>query len=116
MPCTAPDTLGFLTAHLNDAPPAPSSVAQDISPAWDRLILRLLATDPGDRYGSAAEVADELRALGGPAASTPPVPSPRPGPADTAPSPEAPPTVTATRLDSPGEAGEGPPLNPGTRA
>ncbi|MFE6805136.1 PQQ-binding-like beta-propeller repeat protein [Streptomyces sp. NPDC057681] len=105
LPFTAPDTLGFLTAHLNDAPPVPSSVAPDVSPAWDRLVLRLLAKDPRDRYGSAAELAEELRALDGRAASSSPVLTQRPGPADTAPPPEAALTVTATRLDTPGEAG-----------
>lgn len=49
LPFSAPDTLGLLTAHLNDVPPVPSSVAPGISPVWDRLILRLLAKDPRDR-------------------------------------------------------------------
>ncbi|MFJ3589198.1 serine/threonine-protein kinase [Streptomyces sp. NPDC090231] len=49
LPFSAPDTLGLLTAHLNDVPPVPSRVAPGISPVWDRLILRLLAKDPRDR-------------------------------------------------------------------
>ncbi|WP_151773504.1 protein kinase domain-containing protein [Streptomyces abyssomicinicus] len=105
LPFTAPDALGFLTAHLNDAPPAPSSVAPDVSPAWDRLILRLLAKDPRARYGSAGELADALRELDGPPAAAAPVPSPRPGGASTAPAPEAAPTVASTRRDTPAEAG-----------
>ena len=73
-PFTAPDTVGYLTAHLQDTPPAPSAVAAGLSPAWDRLVLRLLAKEPEQRYGSAAELADELRQLGDPAQATPPAP------------------------------------------
>ncbi|MFJ2089240.1 PQQ-binding-like beta-propeller repeat protein [Streptomyces sp. NPDC087901] len=108
LPFTAPDTLGFLTAHLNDAPPVPSSVAPEVSPAWDRLILRLLAKDPRDRYDSAAGLAEALRELDGRGTSAATVPSPRPGQADAAPPPEAAPTVTATRPDTPGQAGRTP--------
>ncbi|WP_073733823.1 protein kinase domain-containing protein [Streptomyces sp. CB02488] len=108
LPFGAPDTLGLLTAHLNDVPPVPSSVAPGISPGWDRLILRLLAKDPRDRYESAAELADALRECEGRAPRTAPVPSPRPGQADSAVPPEAAPTVTATRPDTPGAAGRTP--------
>ncbi|GAB2925051.1 hypothetical protein GCM10022245_66950 [Streptomyces mayteni] len=87
LPFTAPDTVGFLTAHLHDAPPAPSGVAPGVSPAWDRVVLRLLAKDPGERYASAAALADELRHLD---ASAPQRASHR---APTAPTPA--PTVTA---------------------
>ncbi|TDC08632.1 serine/threonine protein kinase, partial [Streptomyces sp. 8K308] len=65
-PFTAPDPLGYLTAHLHDAPPAPSGVTPGVSAAWDRVVLRLLAKDPEQRYDSAAALADELRRLGGP--------------------------------------------------
>uniref|UniRef100_A0AAU2VH30 non-specific serine/threonine protein kinase n=1 Tax=Streptomyces sp. NBC_00008 TaxID=2903610 RepID=A0AAU2VH30_9ACTN len=108
LPFSAPDTLGFLTAHLNDVPPVPSSVAPGVSPVWDRLILRLLAKDPRDRYESAAELADALRECEGRAPRTASVPPPRPGHADGAVPPEAAPTVTATRPDTPGAAGRTP--------
>ncbi|WP_159001429.1 serine/threonine-protein kinase, partial [Streptomyces sp. SBT349] len=74
LPFTAPDTVGYLTAHLHDVPPAPSSVAPGVSAAWDDLVLRLLAKDPGRRYDSAAALADELRRLDGPAHAAPPAP------------------------------------------
>ncbi|MFE9611633.1 PQQ-binding-like beta-propeller repeat protein [Streptomyces sp. NPDC006012] len=65
LPFDAPDTLGYVTAHLHDLPPAPSSRVPGVSASWDRLVARLLAKDPGERYESAAVLADELRRLGG---------------------------------------------------
>jgi serine/threonine-protein kinase len=65
LPFDAPDTLGYVTAHLHDPPPAPSSLVPAVSAPWDRLVGRLLAKDPRERYESAAVLADELRRLGG---------------------------------------------------
>ncbi|MDT0541301.1 protein kinase domain-containing protein [Streptomyces lonegramiae] len=65
MPFDAPDTLGYITAHLHDPPPVPSSLVPGVSAPWDRLVGRLLAKDPRERYESAAALADELRRLGG---------------------------------------------------
>lgn len=65
LPFDAPDTLGYVTAHLHDPPPAPSSLLPGVSAPWDRLVGRLLAKDPRERYESAAVLADELRRLGG---------------------------------------------------
>ncbi|WP_331754508.1 MULTISPECIES: protein kinase domain-containing protein [unclassified Streptomyces] len=65
LPFDAPDTLGYVTAHLHDPPPTPSSVLPGVSAPWDRLVGRLLAKDPSERYESAAVLADELRRLGG---------------------------------------------------
>lgn len=65
LPFDAPDPLGYVTAHLHDPPPAPSSLLPGLSAPWDRLVGRLLAKDPRERYESAAALADELRRLGG---------------------------------------------------
>ncbi|WP_063729751.1 protein kinase domain-containing protein [Streptomyces sp. RTd22] len=65
LPFEAPDTLAYVTAHLHDPPPAPSSLVPGVSAPWDRLVGRLLAKDPRERYESAAVLADELRHLGG---------------------------------------------------
>ncbi|GHH86364.1 hypothetical protein GCM10018793_57960 [Streptomyces sulfonofaciens] len=65
LPFDAPDTLGYVTAHLHDPPPAPSSLVPGVSAPWDRLVGRLLAKDPRERHESAAVLADELRRLGG---------------------------------------------------
>lgn len=63
LPFQAPDTLGYLSAHLTQEPPAPSSVTANIPPAWDEFILTLLRKDPGQRYPNAAAVAQALRDL-----------------------------------------------------
>ncbi|MEV0636956.1 PQQ-binding-like beta-propeller repeat protein [Streptomyces sp. NPDC050619] len=64
LPFVAPDTLGYVTAHLHDPAPAPSSLVPGVSAPWDRLVGRLLAKDPRERYESAAVLADELRRFG----------------------------------------------------
>ncbi|MFE1293849.1 serine/threonine-protein kinase [Streptomyces sp. NPDC058731] len=63
LPFHAPDTVGYLTAHLTQEPPKPSSVSADIPPAWDALVLALLHKDPAQRYRSAADLAQALRQL-----------------------------------------------------
>ncbi|MFE9341077.1 serine/threonine-protein kinase [Streptomyces sp. NPDC007063] len=69
LPFEAPDTMGYLSAHLTDDPPAPSSVAPDVAADWDTLVLRLLEKTPGRRHRSAAELAAALRQLDRPASS-----------------------------------------------
>ncbi|MEV0097262.1 PQQ-binding-like beta-propeller repeat protein [Streptomyces sp. NPDC050738] len=104
LPFSAPDALGYLTAHLNDSPPPPSSVRPGIPAAWDELILRLLEKDPDRRFTSAAELGAALRALNGagqvPAQWTPTVVDP--GGPPTQPSPDA---TTAHVPNPPGPPG-----------
>lgn len=75
LPFQAPDSVGYLTAHLSQQPPAPSSVAAGVPAAWDALLLRLLRKDPAERYASAADAAQALRGLAD---------APEPAPAATA--------------------------------
>ncbi|MFB7753990.1 serine/threonine-protein kinase [Streptomyces sp. NPDC056121] len=63
LPFQAPDSVGYLTAHLSQQPPAPSSVTAGVPQAWDALLLRLLSKDPTERYASAVDVAQTLRRL-----------------------------------------------------
>jgi hypothetical protein len=63
LPFEAPDTVGYLTAHLSQEPPAPSSVAAGIPPEWDELVLTLLRKEPGQRYASASALVQALRRL-----------------------------------------------------
>ncbi|GAA4631810.1 hypothetical protein GCM10023196_062690 [Actinoallomurus vinaceus] len=63
LPFQAPDTVGYLSAHLTQEPPAPSSVSTGIPPAWDDLVLTLLRKDPTQRYPNAADLSQALRQL-----------------------------------------------------
>lgn len=61
--------------HLHTPPPPPRQVRSDIPPEVEALVLRCLAKQPGDRFASAAELADSLRLLVeelGAAQATPP--------------------------------------------
>ncbi|WP_338118471.1 serine/threonine-protein kinase [Streptomyces coryli] len=61
LPFQAPDTVGYLSAHLTEEPPAPSTVSPDLPPEWDDLVLTLLRKDPAQRYANAGEVTQALR-------------------------------------------------------
>ncbi|MGK3997199.1 serine/threonine-protein kinase [Sorangium sp. So ce1024] len=65
-PFAGHDAAAIRHAHLNERPPPPSSVAQGVPEALDRLVARLLAKRPEDRLGYAEDVADALAALGVP--------------------------------------------------
>jgi serine/threonine-protein kinase len=60
----APVAIAF--AHVNEPPPAPSSVDPNVPAALDPLVLRAMAKDPAARYQSAVEFrADVDRAMAG---------------------------------------------------
>ncbi|MFF4550582.1 serine/threonine-protein kinase [Streptomyces sp. NPDC001435] len=63
LPFRAPDTMGYLSAHLTQQPPTPSSVRAGIPRAWDDLVLTLLHKDPTQRYPNAADLSQALRQL-----------------------------------------------------
>lgn len=63
LPFHAPDGVGYLTAHLSQEPPAPSSVRPGIPGSWDGLLHGLLRKDPAERYQTAADVSRALRQL-----------------------------------------------------
>ncbi|WP_051813587.1 serine/threonine-protein kinase [Streptomyces sp. NRRL S-340] len=86
LPFQAPDSIGYLTAHLSQQPPAPSSVAAGVPEAWDALLLKLLRKDPAERYANAADAARALRRLAD---------APDPAPAATAQLPETLPSPPA---------------------
>jgi len=53
---------GILQAHLYQAPPPPSELAEGVSSALDRLVLRLLQKEPSHRLGYVDDVALALDA------------------------------------------------------
>ncbi|MFD8982593.1 protein kinase [Streptomyces sp. NPDC059564] len=63
LPFQAPDTVGYLSAHLTQEPPTPSSVSVDVPPAWDDLVLTLLSKNPAQRYPNADALSQALRQL-----------------------------------------------------
>jgi hypothetical protein len=58
-PFLGPDLVG---QHLSEAPPRPSSRRPGLSAGHDRVLLRALAKSPGERFASAAEMAEEIAA------------------------------------------------------
>ncbi|WP_281368492.1 serine/threonine protein kinase [Streptomyces boluensis] len=72
LPFEAPDTVGYLSAHLTEEPPRPSSVASGIPAAWDDLVVNLLHKDPDRRYAHATDLAQALRGLGHASEPAPP--------------------------------------------
>ena len=57
-----------LWAHLNEPPPLPSETRPELGDAFDGIVERALAKDPGERFQTAAELAAAL------AADAPPAP------------------------------------------
>ena len=51
-----------MVAHVEEPPPAPRSLAPQLSPALEALILRALSKDPGGRPPTMLVLRDELRA------------------------------------------------------
>jgi eukaryotic-like serine/threonine-protein kinase len=47
--------------HSGGPPPHPREVNPEVSDGMDALVMRLLAADPNDRYGSAAQLIKDLR-------------------------------------------------------
>lgn len=66
-PGTIPETLD---GHLKGTPPRASALVPGISAALDRVIVRAMAKQPGDRFASASEFGRALEALRTPAATT----------------------------------------------
>jgi hypothetical protein len=57
------NATSIMTRVLNaDAPPLPSQRAISVSPAWDTVILRAMAKRPEDRFQSAAEFSQAIKA------------------------------------------------------
>ena len=61
--------------HVAEMPPLPSSIASDISPELDRMVMKSLAKRPEERYQDAASMrSDMVRAAAGAAISAPVLP------------------------------------------
>ena len=63
LPFLADNLVRLAMMHANEQPPTPRSVRPDLSLVLEAVILRCLQKDALVRYGSAAEVAVDLRAV-----------------------------------------------------
>jgi serine/threonine-protein kinase len=72
-PFAGRNAAGTLYAHLNDRPPDVSSLRPQLPRSVDAVIARALEKDPAARYGSARELAQDLRAATSSAAREPTV-------------------------------------------
>ena len=73
------EVVSIIYQHLEKAPPSPCEINPEIPPAVERVILKALAKQPEDRYGTILQMADDLdialgrRPSSGAITPTPPV-------------------------------------------
>jgi hypothetical protein len=74
LPFVSDSTAGYMHKHINTPPPRPSRVVpgQAISPALERVILRLLEKDPERRFADADQLAAALESCLAPGATAAP--------------------------------------------
>ncbi len=63
-PFTSDNPIEILMKHINEKPPAPSSIEPKIPEDLDRIIFKLLEKDPIDRYQSADDILEDLLKIG----------------------------------------------------
>ena len=61
LPFTATDSLGWIHAHVSKVAPAVSELRRTVPLSLSRIVAKLLAKDPDDRYQSALGLASDLR-------------------------------------------------------
>jgi serine/threonine-protein kinase len=59
-PFSGRNTVSVAYQIVHSTPPLPSSIVPDLPHAIDRVMARILAKDPDERYGSGREFADEF--------------------------------------------------------
>ena len=65
VPFEAATVTECLVKHATEAPPRPTTLRPDLSPALEAVILRCLEKDPARRFGSADEAREALEAAPG---------------------------------------------------
>ncbi|HYF48904.1 MAG TPA: serine/threonine-protein kinase [Planctomycetota bacterium] len=63
VPFDARDPIATMMMHATEPVPPPSRLREDLSPALEAVVLRLLQKKPEDRYASAQELADVMAGL-----------------------------------------------------
>ncbi len=59
-PFTGDTPVAIALQHVREDPPSLSSLVPDISPAYAAIVAKAMEKDPGARYASAGELADDL--------------------------------------------------------
>ncbi|WP_099332804.1 Stk1 family PASTA domain-containing Ser/Thr kinase [Actinomyces minihominis] len=73
-PFNGDSAVSLAYQHVSEPPPLPSSIASDIPTEIDRVVMKALAKEPGDRYASASAMeADLVRASKGLPIQAPPL-------------------------------------------
>ncbi len=62
-PFDGESSVSVIVAHVNTSPRPPHLVVDDISLSLSRVVLRMLAKSPGDRYPSYDELIEDLEAI-----------------------------------------------------
>ncbi len=65
VPFDAGTSLLVIRKHIEEKPPAPSSINPKISPGLEQIILKLMAKDPAERYARAADVIMAINKIAG---------------------------------------------------
>jgi len=83
LPFHSDSQYSLMTAHLNEVPPAPITLRDDLPPALNEIILMAMAKDPAQRFQSADAFRAALKSVpvsALPVSSTTATPTPRPAP------------------------------------
>lgn len=64
LPFTGDEPFAVALQHLSEEPPRPREVNAGVPPWLERIILKAMAKEPGERHGSASELMNELAAGG----------------------------------------------------
>ena len=64
LPFTGDEPFAVALQHLSEQPPRPRDVNAGVPPWLERIILKAMAKEPGERHTSAAELRNELAAGG----------------------------------------------------
>lgn len=60
LPFDAPTPYALMYKHLNNTPPRPTDIQDNLDPYVDEVIFHALAKDPNDRYQTARELVEDL--------------------------------------------------------
>ena len=71
VPFTGPNPFAVMSKQLNQPVPSIRKIRPDLSPAIEFVVKKALAKDPKDRYQSAIEMSDDLKAAITPALASP---------------------------------------------